>query len=57
MEALSAGASGIAMWGSDCGGFSSTTERLTPELLRWWSQFTAFSAVMRTKAGGIAIPD
>jgi len=57
MEALSAGASGIAMWGGDCGGFSSTTERLTPELLRRWIQFAAFSAVMRTKAGGIAIPD
>jgi len=57
IEALSAGASGIAMWGSDCGGFASTTEQLTPELLRRWIQFAAFSPVMRTKAGGIAIPD
>lgn len=56
IEGLSAGASGIAMWGSDCGGFSSTTEQLTPELLRRWIQFAAFSPVMRTKAGGIAIP-
>jgi len=57
IEALSAGASGIAMWGSDCGGFTSTTEQLTPELLRRWIQFAAFSPVMRTKSGGIAIPD
>jgi sulfoquinovosidase len=54
--ALSMGASGVAMWGSDTGGFMSTLDRLTPELLRRWIQFSAFCPVMRTKSGGIEIP-
>jgi len=54
---LSMGASGIAMWGSDTGGFMSTRDRLTPELLRRWIQFSAFCPVMRTKAGGIEVPE
>jgi alpha-glucosidase (family GH31 glycosyl hydrolase) len=54
--ALSMGASGVAMWGSDTGGFMSTLDQLTPELLRRWIQFAAFCPVMRTKAGGIEIP-
>jgi alpha-glucosidase len=54
---LSMGASGIAMWGSDTGGFMSTLDRLTPELLRRWIQFSAFCPVMRTKAGGIQVPE
>jgi sulfoquinovosidase len=53
---LSMGASGVAMWGSDTGGFMSTLDRLTPELLRRWIQFSAFCPVMRTKAGGIEVP-
>ena len=53
---LSMGSSGIAMWGSDTGGFMSTLDRLTPELLRRWIQFSAFCPVMRTKAGGIEVP-
>jgi sulfoquinovosidase len=57
VEGLSMGASGVAMWGSDTGGFFSTEDRLTPELLRRWIQFSAFCPVMRTKAGGIAVPD
>jgi alpha-glucosidase (family GH31 glycosyl hydrolase) len=32
------GASGIATWGSDTGGFFSTVDRLTPELLVRWIQ-------------------
>lgn len=56
IEGLSMGASGVALWGSDTGGFMSTLERLTPELLRRWIQFSAFCPVMRTKAGGIEIP-
>ncbi|HEX6492363.1 MAG TPA: TIM-barrel domain-containing protein, partial [Candidatus Dormibacteraeota bacterium] len=56
IEGLSMGASGVAMWGSDTGGFMSTLDRLTPELLRRWIQFSAFCPVMRTKAGGIEIP-
>ena len=53
---LTLGASGIAMWGSDTGGFMSTLDRLTPELLRRWIQFSAFCPVMRTKSSGIEIP-
>jgi alpha-glucosidase len=56
IEGLSMGASGVAMWGSDTGGFMSTLDRLTPELLRRWIQFSAFCPVMRTKAGGIEVP-
>jgi alpha-D-xyloside xylohydrolase len=56
IEGLSMGASGVAMWGSDTGGFLSSLDRLTPELLRRWIQFSAFCPVMRTKAGGIEIP-
>jgi sulfoquinovosidase len=52
---LSMGASGVAMWGSDIGGFMSTRDRLTPDLLRRWIQFSAFCPVMRTKAGGIGV--
>jgi|SRR5271166_1591943 len=56
VEGLSMGASGVAMWGSDTGGFFSISERLTPDLLRRWIQFSAFCPVMRTKAGGIEFP-
>jgi hypothetical protein len=56
VEGLSAGASGVGMWGSDTGGFFSTEDRLTPELLRRWIQFSALTPVMRTKSSGIEIP-
>jgi alpha-glucosidase (family GH31 glycosyl hydrolase) len=56
IEGLTMGASGIGMWGSDCGGFFSTLDRLTPELLKRWIQFAAFSPVMRTKSQGIEVP-
>jgi hypothetical protein len=35
----------------------STLGQLTPELLRRWIQFSAFCPVMRTKAGGIEVPE
>ena len=47
---------GVAMWGSDIGGFFSLGHQLTPELLIRWIQFAAFTPVMRTKAGGIELP-
>src|SRR3712207_2071707 len=51
------GTSGISTWGSDIGGyFALGTNRLTPELLVRWIQFGAVSTVMRTKAGGVAVP-
>jgi sulfoquinovosidase len=56
-NALTMGLSGISTWGSDIGGFFSLgTNRLTPELLIRWIQFGAVSTVMRTKAGGVAVP-
>ena len=57
MNALGMGLSGISTWGSDIGGyFALGTNKLTPELLIRWIQFGAVSAVMRTKAGGVAVP-
>jgi alpha-glucosidase (family GH31 glycosyl hydrolase) len=56
-QALSAGASGIGIWGSDIGGFFALFEhRLTPELLIRWVQLGAVSPVMRTQANGVAVP-
>lgn len=56
-QALSMGLSGVAIWGSDVGGFFSLgDQRLTPELLIRWIQLGAASAVMRTKSEGVAIP-
>ncbi len=58
-QALSAGMSGIARWGSDIGGYNSfgPRQRLTPELLTRWIEFGGVSGVMRTKRSGIALPD
>ena len=56
-EGLTMGLSGIAIWGSDIGGFFTLTgPKLTRELLHRWIQFGAVSPVMRTKAQGIATP-
>ena len=57
-EALTMGLSGISIWGSDIGGFFTiASDELTPELLARWVQFGAVSGVMRTKHGGVAVPD
>ncbi len=57
IEGLSAGLSGIALWGSDIGGFFTLgEEELDLELLVRWIQFGALCPLMRTKAEGIAIP-
>jgi alpha-glucosidase (family GH31 glycosyl hydrolase) len=56
-QALSGGASGIAVWGSDIGGFFAIgANELTPELLIRWVQLGAVSPVMRTQANGVAVP-
>ena len=56
-QAISAGSSGIAFWGSDIGGFFALgTRELTPELLIRWVQLGAVSPVMRTQANGVAVP-
>jgi alpha-glucosidase (family GH31 glycosyl hydrolase) len=55
---LGMGLSGIAVWGSDIGGFFALGERaLTPEMLTRWVQFGAVSGVMRTQHNGFALPD
>ncbi|MQA73997.1 MAG: hypothetical protein GEU88_06595 [Solirubrobacterales bacterium] len=55
---LSAGLSGVGVWGSDIGGFFALFESsLSPELLTRWVQLGAVSGVMRTQAEGIAVPD
>ena len=56
-QALSAGLSGISVWGSDVGGFFAIGDRaLSPELLARWVQLGAVSGVMRTQANGVAVP-
>ncbi len=56
-QALSAGASGIGIYGSDIGGFFAIFDNaLTPELLTRWVQLGAVSPVMRTQANGVALP-
>jgi alpha-glucosidase (family GH31 glycosyl hydrolase) len=55
-EGLSMGASGVALWGSDIGGFLSSEQKLTTELLVRWIQFGALSPLMRTKSSGIELP-
>jgi alpha-glucosidase (family GH31 glycosyl hydrolase) len=55
-EGLSMGASGVGLWGSDIGGFLSSEQKLTPELLIRWIQFGALSPLMRTKSSGIELP-
>jgi alpha-glucosidase (family GH31 glycosyl hydrolase) len=55
---LGMGFSGIALWGSDVGGFFALGERtLTPELLIRWVQFGAVSGVMRTQHNGFSFPE
>lgn len=54
---LAMGLSGIALWGSDVGGFFALGDNaLTPELLMRWVQFGAVSGVMRTQSNGFALP-
>ncbi len=56
-QALSAGTSGIGIYGSDIGGFFALgSNALSPELLTRWVQLGAASVVMRTQANGVAVP-
>jgi alpha-glucosidase (family GH31 glycosyl hydrolase) len=56
-QALTAGTSGIGIWGSDIGGFFALGfNELSPELLTRWVQFGAVSGVMRTQRNGVALP-
>lgn len=57
-RALSLGTSGVAIWGSDIGGFMSLLGReLDDELLDRWVAFGAMSVVMRTQHSGVRFPD
>src|SRR5262249_33574100 len=54
---LGMGMSGIAVWGSDIGGYFGLGGRqLTPEMLMRWVQLGAVSGVMRTERNGFGIP-
>jgi alpha-glucosidase len=54
---LGMGLSGVAVWGSDIGGFFGFADReLTPEMLMRWVQFGAVSGVMRTERNGFSLP-
>jgi alpha-glucosidase len=54
---LNLGLSGIAIWGSDIGGFHAFFERaLSDEMLVRWVQFGAVSGVMRTQRNGVSLP-
>ncbi|MCW5890414.1 MAG: glycoside hydrolase family 31 protein [bacterium] len=54
---LNMGMSGIAIWGSDIGGYFALGDNaLTPELLIRWVQVGAVSGVMRTQRNGTAVP-
>ena len=57
-QALSTGASGIAYWGSDIGGFHAIVNARTDhELNIRWLQLGAVSGVMRTQANGFSFRD
>lgn len=54
---INMGLSGVAVWGSDIGGFHAFFDRaLTDEMLVRWVQFGAVSGVMRTERDGVSIP-
>jgi alpha-glucosidase (family GH31 glycosyl hydrolase) len=57
-QALSIGASGVGIWGSDIGGFHAFFDRaLTVEMHDRWIAFGGLSTVMRSQKDGVAIPD
>lgn len=54
---LNMGLSGVAIWGSDIGGYFALGDNaLSPELLMRWVQVGAVSGVMRTQRNGTAVP-
>ena len=56
-QGLSIGLSGVALWGSDIGGyFALSGQRLSRELLARWIELGALSGVMRTQANGLGQP-
>lgn len=54
-QGLTMGASGVSVWGPDIGGFFTLPNdpSLTPELLKRWIEYGAFTGVMRLQSGGI----
>lgn len=56
-QALSIGASGVAIWGSDIGGFFQIGRTLSDELFDRWIAFGGLSVVMRSQKNGVRVPD
>jgi alpha-glucosidase (family GH31 glycosyl hydrolase) len=57
-QALSMGASGVGIWGSDIGGFFSLLSRqLTDEMFDRWIAFGGLSVVMRSEKNGVQVPE
>src|SRR5690606_25096214 len=57
-QALSIGASGVAYWGTDIGGFHALVNpRTSAELNIRWLQLGAVLGVMRTQANGYSLAD
>jgi len=56
-QGLSIGLSGVALWGSDVGGFFALSgQKLDRELLARWIELGALSGVMRNQANGLGQP-
>lgn len=55
VQGLTMGTSGVSVWGPDIGGFMTLPgdPQLTPELLKRWIEYGAFTGVMRLQSGGI----
>ncbi len=54
--ALSAGLSGMPLWGSDLGGYLKTDTTPDPQVIMRWTEFAAFSPVMEVFSQSNAMP-
>lgn len=56
-RALSMGTSGVAIWGSDIGGFFQIARQLSDELFDRWIAYGGLSVVMRSEKNGVQVPE
>jgi alpha-glucosidase len=56
-RALSMGTSGVAIWGSDIGGFFQLGRQLSDELFDRWIAYGGLSVVMRSEKNGVQLPE
>ena len=56
-RALSMGTSGVAIWGSDIGGFFQLGRALSDELFDRWIAYGGLSVVMRSQKNGVQLPE